>query len=60
MSCHDETRRDLKDMPQEQRGPTVVRDGQNVSEIAAHLYDFVGHVRQRFHKGRDDEWRREE
>lgn len=37
-------------------GPTVVRDRQNVREIAADPAAFALHVRPRFKQGRDDNY----
>jgi hypothetical protein len=59
MSCYDEERKNT-DAIMERRGPTVVRDGQNVREIAEDLPAFALHVRPRMKKGRDDDWGREE
>ena len=57
MTCYDEERSpDTSD----RRGPTVVRDGNNVREIAANTEDFALHVRPRRMIQRDAEWRNEE
>jgi len=58
MSCYDEERNPSDETPRV--GPTVVRDQQNVREIAADLGAFALHVRPRFKQGRDDCWPPEE
>jgi hypothetical protein len=61
MTCYDETRdRDELFPPRPRNGPTVIRDGQNVREIAEDPAAFIGHVRPRMKHGRDDGWRNEE
>jgi hypothetical protein len=55
MTCYDEERRP-GDLPPERRGPTVVRDGNNVREIAADPAAFIGHAKPRRKQGRDDDW----
>ena len=49
MTCYDEPR----DMDSEYRGPRVVRDGNNVREIAEDPAAFIGHARPRRKVERD-------
>lgn len=59
MTCYDETRKP-DTLPPNRTGPTIVRDRQNVREIAEDPAAFALHVRPRFKQGRDDDWRPEE
>jgi hypothetical protein len=61
MTCYDEeygSRRNdnLPPVVPDRHGPTVVRDRQNVREIAADPAAFALHVRPRFKQGRDDDY----
>jgi hypothetical protein len=59
MSCYDEER-SSEHTGIIRSGPTVVRDQQNVREIADDLDAFALHVRPRYKRGREDCWGRED
>ena len=60
MACHDEIKSGPDEVAPTNAYPRVVRDGQNVREIADNARDFALHTRPRMMQGRDQEWRKEE
>jgi hypothetical protein len=60
MSCYDEIKSGPDEVSPPNRYPSVVRDGNNVREIAENSPDFALHVKPRMKMGREQDWRKED